>query len=157
MNIMMSLVLLVSPISHHNNVNNNHRNNVIKNKPVFEQQVSPQSRHHNINYIEIPSKDITSTKAFFSAVFNWTFIDFGADYASFSGRGIDGGFFTSDNKVSTANGSPLIVIYSNSLEKTEQKIRDNKGEIVKAIFSFPGGKRFHFSDPSGNEYAVWSE
>lgn len=156
MNAMMSLTLLVSPISYHNNDNNSH-NNTIKNKPVLEQQVSPQSRHHNINYIEIPSTDIKVTKAFFSAVFNWTFIDFGADYASFTGRGIDGGFFTSENKVSTVNGSPLIVIYSDSLEKTEQKIRDNKGKIVKAVFSFPGGERFHFSDPSGNEYAVWSE
>ena len=114
-------------------------------------------RHHNINYIEIPTKDINASKAFFTAVFGWEFIDYGPEYSSFVARGIDGGFFTSKETVSTKTGSPLIVLYSKDLEATEEAVKAAGGNIVEAIFSFPGGRRFHFSDPAGNEYAVWSE
>ncbi|QDT96448.1 VOC family protein [Gimesia aquarii] len=113
--------------------------------------------HEKINYVEFPAKDIPATKSFFTTVFGWTFEDFGPDYTAFSNEGIDGGFFRSDLKVSTNNGSALIVFYSKELEQTLAKIENAGGSIIKPIFSFPGGRRFHFGDPNGNEYAVWSD
>lgn len=115
------------------------------------------NEHEKINYIELPSKNIALTKAFFSAVFNWTFTDYGPEYIAFSNAGIDGGFYKSDLTVSTDNGSALIVFYSNTLEQTLHKIEVAQGTIIKPIFSFPGGRRFHFTDPNENEYAVWSD
>jgi hypothetical protein len=115
------------------------------------------TKNNKINYIEIPAQNIAATKVFFSEVFGWSFVDYGPDYCSFSAQGVDGGFFKSDLVVSTKNGSPLIVLYNNELEITQEKIFRAGGKIVKAIFSFPGGRRFHFSDTNGNEYAVWSE
>ena len=113
--------------------------------------------HEKINYVEFPARDIEATKAFFKAVFNWFFEDYGPEYTAFSDAGIDGGFYKSELNASVENGSALIVLYSKELEQTQSKIVDAGGEIIKPIFSFPGGRRFHFSDPNGNEYAVWSE
>lgn len=114
-------------------------------------------RHEKINYIEIPAKDIQATKLFFTEVFGWSFVDYGPLYTAFSNEGIDGGFFKSDLTVSTEKGSVLVVFYSDHIEQTKRKIEEGGGRIVKPIFSFPGGQRFHFVDPSDNEYAVWSE
>lgn len=119
---------------------------------------SPQmTKNNKINYIEIPAKNIEATKAFFSEVFGWSFVDYGPDYCSFAAQGVDGGFYKSDLVVATAKGSPLIVLYSNALEISRDKIEQAGGAIIKPIFSFPGGRRFHFSDPNGNEFAVWSQ
>ncbi|MFT4939476.1 MAG: putative enzyme related to lactoylglutathione lyase [Paraglaciecola sp.] len=115
------------------------------------------SQHHKINYIEIPVKDIEASKRFFSKVFSWLFVDYGPDYAGISGAGIDAGLFVSDTRVSTSNGSVLVVIYSANLEQSQQSISAHGGEIIKPVFTFPGGRRFHFCDPNGNEYAVWSD
>ena len=115
------------------------------------------NKHEKINYLEFPAKDIEVTKAFFAQVFGWTFEDYGTEYTAFSNAGIDGGFFRSDLTASTENGSALVVFYSQELEQTQSKIENAGGLIVQPIFSFPGGRRFHFSDPNGNEYAVWSE
>ncbi|HKJ37239.1 MAG TPA: VOC family protein [Anaerolineales bacterium] len=113
--------------------------------------------HNQINYIEMPAKDLPATKKFFGDVFGWTFTDYGPDYCSFSNEGVDGGFFKSDLTVSTSMGSALIVLYSAELENTQSKVEASGGEIIKPIYSFPGGRRFHFTDPNGNEFAVWSE
>jgi predicted enzyme related to lactoylglutathione lyase len=121
--------------------------------------------HEKINYIEFPAKDIIATKAFFTQVFGWLFVDYGPEYTAFSesqadaatNRGIEGGFFQSDLHSSTKMGSALTVFYSDNLEQTQTKIEQAKGSIIKPIFSFPGGRRFHFSDPSDNEFAVWSD
>jgi predicted enzyme related to lactoylglutathione lyase len=115
------------------------------------------NKHGKINYVEFPAKDIEATKAFFSTVFGWSFVDYGPEYIAFSNEGLDGGFFKSDLSISTANGSALIVFYSNELEQTQAKIESAGGSIIKSIYSFPGGLRFHFEDPNGNEYAIWSE
>ena len=115
------------------------------------------NQHEKINYVEFPAKDISVAKEFFSKAFGWNFVDYGPDYTAFSEEGLDGGFFTSDLSSSTADGSTLIVFYSNKLESTQTKIESAGGKIIKPIFSFPGGRRFHFSDPNGNEYAVWSD
>ena len=115
------------------------------------------SVNDNINYIEFPAKDIPASKAFFETVFGWAFVDYGPDYTSFSNRGVDGGFFKSDLCASTDNGSALVVLYSDSLEAVEVRVKEAGGVITKPIFSFPGGRRFHFTEPSGNELAVWSD
>lgn len=115
------------------------------------------NNHEKINYIEFPSKNIEVTKEFFTSVFGWSFVDYGPEYASFSNAGIDGGFFKSDLTSSSEKGGALIVFYSKKLEKTQSKIENAGGSLLKPIYSFPGGRRFHFTDPSGNEYAVWSD
>ncbi len=115
------------------------------------------NQHEKINYLELPATSIEKTKTFFTEVFNWQFIDYGPDYTAFSNAGINGGFFQSDRCASAINGSALVVFYSNDLEQTQIKIETSGGTIIKPVFSFPGGQRFHFSDPSGNEFAVWSD
>ena len=115
------------------------------------------NKHEKINYLEFPSKDIQATKDFFTTVFNWTFTDYGPDYCAFEGAGIDGGFFKSEQHASTDGGSVLVVFYSGDLEQTQIKVESANGVIVKPTFEFPGGRRFHFTDPNGNEYAVWSD
>ena len=112
-----------------------------------------------INYVEFPASNLDATKAFFSNVFGWAFQDYGPDYTSFlpDAAGLGGGFFKAELRASTATGSPLIVIYSSNLEETLSRVVEAGGSIVKDIFSFPGGRRFHFTEPSGNEFAVWSD
>ncbi|RUO25324.1 glyoxalase family protein [Aliidiomarina minuta] len=110
-----------------------------------------------INYIEIPVRDMKASKRFFSAVFGWTFSDYGEDYSAIDNGGLDGGFYTSAMAANADNGSPLVVLYADNLDKVMQEVEQHGGNIKKPVFAFPGGKRFHFTDPSGNEYAVWSE
>ena len=113
--------------------------------------------HEKINYVELPAKDLAATKAFFESVFGWSFTDYGPEYTAFENQGLDGGFFQSDLASSTEKGAGLIVFYSNQLEATLAKVQKAGGSILRPIFSFPGGRRFHFTEPSGNEFAVWSE
>lgn len=113
--------------------------------------------HHHISYIEFPARDLAATKDFFSKVFDWSFSDYGPEYTSFADSGVAGGFFKAELSANTANGSALIVLYSSDLEDTLAKVVAAGGSVTKQIFPFPGGRRFHFTDPSGNELAVWSE
>jgi uncharacterized protein len=110
-----------------------------------------------IDYLEFPAAHIEDAKAFYSTVFGWEFQDYGPDYCSFNDGRLDGGFFRSDLRGSVSAGSVLVVIYAEDLEATELRVKEHGGAIVKEIFSFPGGRRFHFVDPNGNELAVWSE
>ena len=111
-----------------------------------------------IDYLEIPSKNMEITKEFFSTVFEWTFEGYGTEYMVFWGAGINGGFyFHPDLTCTTATGSVLPVLYSEEISVTQSKIVQAGGQIVKPLFAFPGGIRFHFTDPNGNEYAVWSD
>ncbi len=114
-------------------------------------------QHAKINYVEFPARDLKATQQFFSQAFGWTFVEYGPAYCAFSDAGLDGGFYQSTLAASTATGSALIVLYSENLEATQARIEAAGGCVVKAIFDFPGGRRFHFSEPSGNEFAVWSE
>ncbi|TMM44805.1 VOC family protein [Colwellia ponticola] len=109
-----------------------------------------------INYVELPAKDIPATKAFFTRAFAWSFIDYGEEYTAFSNAGIEGGFFLSELVSHSANGACLLVLLSDDLEASERRVKNAGGHISQAIFSFPGGRRFHFIEPSGNELAVWS-
>ena len=114
-------------------------------------------RENTINYIEIPASDMPGTKVFFADVFGWEFQDFGPNYCSFNDGRLDGDFFKSDTVVSTESGSPLLVFYRADLEHAVSAVKAAGGSITKPTFRFPGGRRFHFTDPSGNEYAIWSE
>jgi len=114
------------------------------------------TRREMINYVELPAKNIPATKAFFECVFAWSFIDYGEEYTAFSNSGIEGGFFLSELVSRTENGACLLVLLSDDLEATELRVKKAGGIISQAIFSFPGGRRFHFIEPSGNELAVWS-
>jgi predicted enzyme related to lactoylglutathione lyase len=113
--------------------------------------------HEKLNYVEYPAADLPATKAFFEAAFGWTFVDYGPEYTAFAGQGLDGGFFKADKASRTANGAALLVFYSLDLEATLHKVKKAGGTIAQPIFDFPGGRRFHFTEPSGNEFAVWSD
>jgi len=115
------------------------------------------NQHEKMNYVEFPAKDLAGTKAFFESVFGWSFTDYGPEYTAFENQGLDGGFFQSDLASSTEKGAALIVFYSDQLEATLAKVEKAGGAILKPIYSFPGGRRFHFTEPSGNEFAVWGE
>lgn len=115
------------------------------------------NEHEKINYVEFPARDLRATKKFFEQVFGWSFVDYGPEYAAFSDQGLDGGFFKSGLQSTTDRGAALIVFYSRELESTLAKVERAGGVIVKPIFPFPGGRRFHFAEPSGNEFAVWSD
>ncbi|MDD9855361.1 MAG: VOC family protein [Gammaproteobacteria bacterium] len=116
-----------------------------------------QRKHEKIDYIEFPAADLAAAKTFFAAVFDWSFEAFGDNYMAFSNAGIDGGFYRSDLAARAADGSALVVFYSAELECTRANIERAGGRIVKEVFAFPGGRRFHFADPNGNEFAVWSD
>lgn len=110
-----------------------------------------------INYIEFPAADLNAVQAFYEKAFGWTFTDYGSEYKAFNDGAMDGGFYKADMKSDSDKGAALVVLYSDQLESVEKAVAANGGKIVKPIFSFPGGRRFHFTDPNGNELAVWSE
>jgi len=115
------------------------------------------NKHEKINYVEFPASNLEATKDFFVKAFSWEFVDYGPEYTAFSNQGLDGGFFKSNQSASTEKGSALIVFFSEKLEETQSKIESAGGSIILPIYSFPGGRRFHFKEPSGNEFAVWGE
>ena len=108
--------------------------------------------HEQIQYVEFLSNDFDAVKKFYSEAFGWKFTDYGPEYTAFSGECVEGGFAVGK----PAKGSILVILYSNKLEETKEKVEKAGGSIVQEIFSFPGGRRFHFIDPDGNELAVWS-
>lgn len=115
------------------------------------------NEHGKLSYVEFPATDMAATKNFFTTVFSWSFTDYGPEYTSFSDQGLSGGFYQSSLKSTTDNGAALLVLYSSDLEQTLNEVSAAGGSIVKPVFSFPGGRRFHFTEPSGNEFAVWSD
>ncbi|WP_340201236.1 VOC family protein [Ascidiimonas sp. W6] len=116
--------------------------------------MSQQNNH--INYIEFKAKDLDAIKTFYTKVFGWVFTDYGPTYASFEEKesGVAGGFETTEEEI--LNGA-LVVLYHEDLHKIKSDIITAGGSICIDIFSFPGGKRFQFKDPSGNELAIWSD
>ena len=115
------------------------------------------NQHEKLNYVEFPSRSLSGTTAFFESVFGWAFVDYGPEYTAFSDQGLDGGFYRADLASSTDNGAALLVFYSSDLQATLDKVVRAGGTINKPVFSFPGGRRFHFVEPGGNEFAVWSD
>jgi predicted enzyme related to lactoylglutathione lyase len=115
-----------------------------------------QSAEHDrrIDYIELSAVDVAAGKRFYADAFGWKFTDYGPDYTSFEDGRLAGGL----RKVSAVGrGGALIVIFAVDLDDAEARVRRAGGTIVKPAYSFPGGRRFHFTDPSGNELAVWSD
>ena len=110
-------------------------------------------RHEQIQYIEFLSNELVRAKTFYQNAFGWTFTDYGPEYSAFESDYVDGGFTLG----TPVKGSILIILYSEKLEETKTKIQNAGGKIVQDIFSFPGGRRFHFADPDGNELAVWAK
>ena len=109
-------------------------------------------KNEQIQYIEFVSNDIIRAKEFYAKCFGWNFTDYGPDYTAFEGEYVDGGFTHGE----PVKGSILVILYSEDIEMSQSKVVAAGGTIVKDIFNFPGGKRFHFQDPDGYELAVWS-
>lgn len=107
-----------------------------------------------LDYVEFGAPDLTAVKQFYGDVFGWQFTDYGPDHTSFGDGRLNGGFRRRER---VAPGGPLVVIFSTDLERMTTAITGAGGRIVQPIFSFPGGRRFHFLDPAGNELAVWSD
>jgi len=116
--------------------------------------MSQAEQDRRVDYIEFLTTDIVATKKFYSEVFGWEFTDYGPEYTSFNDGRLGGGFAAAPV---VAAGGPLVVLYATNLSEIESRIGESGGQIVREIFEFPGGRRFHFADPSGNELAVWSE
>jgi predicted enzyme related to lactoylglutathione lyase len=106
------------------------------------------------DYVEFTVHDIARAKAFYQAVFGWTFTDYGPAYASFDDGRVGGGLTTDGTP---HPGGPLVVFYAADLDATLAKVKAAGGTVVKPPFAFPGGRRFHFTDPDGTEVAVWSQ
>jgi hypothetical protein len=111
--------------------------------------------HNHIDLIEFPAKsteDLARTKNFFTKVFDWHYTDWSETYSDTTDSGTSSGINSDQGQ-----SMPLTVIYSKDLEATKEKVIQNGGTIILDTYSFPGGRRFHFTEPSGNELAVWSE
>jgi uncharacterized protein len=111
-------------------------------------------KDNHINYVEFKANDLEKIKKFYTSSFEWIFTDYGPTYTAFSDSGLMGGFEKTDIEI--VNGV-LVVLYHNNLELIKEKVIESGGKVSKDIFSFPGGHRFHFLDPDGNELAVWSD
>ena len=110
-----------------------------------------------LDYVEFAAIDFAKTQSFFESVFNWQFTTYGEEYMAFSEKeaGLEGGFYKADLSAKQEQGSALMVFLSDDLEQIKATIVDAGGVINLPVFEFPGGKRFHFIEPSGNEFAVW--
>jgi len=107
-----------------------------------------------INYIEFTAEDLSAVKDFYSNAFGWTFTDYGPEYVAFNDGALDGGFAQGS---AAGEGGPLVILFSDNLEASLETVVKYGGTIAREIYSFPGGRRFHFKDPAGNELAVWSD
>ena len=114
------------------------------------------STHHHFNYIELPSTDNAVMKAFYGSVFGWTFEDWGETYVAIHGAGIDGGFDAAAGARAPSDQGALVILISDDLAASETAVTQAGGSISVPAYGFPGGRRFHFKDPSGNELAVWT-
>ena len=113
-------------------------------------------RHHTIDYIEFAVPDVAAAKAFYAAAFGWSFNDYGPEYAGI--KGDDGGEVGGLRRASEVRpGGPLVLLFSDDLEASVEAVKAAGGTIVDPIFDFPGGRRFHFADPAGNELGVFTE
>ena len=108
-----------------------------------------------LDYLEFATRDVAAAKKFYTHAFGWTFTDYGPDYAAFTDARLSGGFFTSTDAPARTN--PLAILFAADLESAEQRVQSAGGVITKPAFEFPGGRRFHFTDPTGLELSVWSD
>ena len=111
--------------------------------------------HHAIDYIEIAVSDVEAAKAFYATAFGWGFADYGPEYAGIQIGGAEVGGLRRDGEVRA--GGPLVILYSEDLDASAGAVTSAGGQILRPAYEFPGGRRFHFADPAGNELAVWSD
>jgi len=109
---------------------------------------------NRIDYVEIPVTNLKKAREFFAALFDWSFEEWGEEYMSFSDGRFDGGFRLCNE--ATPAGGVLIIFFSTNLERDVERVQELGATISEAIYPFPGGRRFHFVDPTGTEYAIWS-
>jgi len=112
------------------------------------------STENRIDYVEIPVTDLKKARDFFSALFGWSFQEWGDDYLSFNDGRLEGGFCKAV-EAAPATGV-LLVFFSEDLERDLERVQELGATISQPIFQFPGGRRFHFVDPTGTEYAIWA-
>lgn len=112
------------------------------------------SRHHKIDYIELPATDMAASTAFYRAAFGWEFEDWGPNYQAFKDAGLDGGLRKED--AAPPVGGTLMILLSEDLAASEAAIVAAGGKIT-ARHDFPGGSRIHTLDPAGNEIAIWTK
>lgn len=117
--------------------------------------MSTKGADRKIDYIEFNVTDIERAKSFYGSAFGWTFTDYGPDYCEFQDGRLTGGFARSPDVGS--GGGPLVILFADELDTILADVEKAGGRIVKPIFAFPGGRRFHFTDPEGYELAVWSD
>lgn len=107
-----------------------------------------------IDYVEFSSSDVAASKVFFARAFGWGFVDYGPGYQAFADAGLEGGI---DGSGEAAAGTALVILKTGDLEAALARVEAAGGVVVRPIFGFPGGRRFHFREPGGAEMAVWSE
>ncbi|MGY2128889.1 VOC family protein [Blastococcus sp. SYSU DS0617] len=116
-------------------------------------------RHHSIDYVELTVTDLAAAKRFYSAAFGWGFTDYGPAYSGI--RGVtegapEAGGLRLDSEPPRPGG-PLVLLFSADLDRTVAAVEAAGGRVTDGPYAFPGGRRFHFTDPSGNELGVWAE
>lgn len=111
-------------------------------------------KHHKVDFFELPTTDIAAAKAFYGTAFGWTFVDYGEEYADIQGAGLSGGLARTDTP--PPRGGAMVILYSDDLARSEQQVVA-AGATITAHHEFPGGRRFQFLDPSGNEIAIWTK
>jgi len=125
--------------------------------------MSTPANNLRLDYVEFATRDVAAAKKFFTAAFGWKFTDYGPDYVSFEDGRMTGGFYTAPDPFdglragAPAIMNPMIVIFAVNLEDAEARVKQAGGKIVKPSFEFPGGRRFHFTEPTGLELSVWSD
>jgi len=112
------------------------------------------TKRNTINYVEFLAEDLETIKDFYTKAFGWTFTDYGPNYTAFNDGVLDGGF---EKGSYLGEGGPLVILFSDNLEASVETVVNCGGTIAKEIYSFPGGRRFHFKDPAGNQLAIWSD
>jgi predicted enzyme related to lactoylglutathione lyase len=123
--------------------------------PRAMSEASTLHTHHAIDYIELAVTDLAAAKRFYTTAFGWRFNDYGPEYAGIQGEGREAGGLRQVPRVQP--GGPLVILFSRDLDASVKAVREAGGRVLKEPFAFPGGRRFHFADPSGNELAVWAE
>lgn len=112
--------------------------------------------HHALDYVELMTGDLPASRAFYAAAFGWTFNDYGPGYAGIRAPDGDGEVGGLNGAGPGSRGGPLVLLYSDDLDATVAAVRAAGGEILAEPYAFPGGRRFQFADPGGNELGVWS-
>lgn len=115
------------------------------------------SDHHKFHYIELPATDLAAMKTFYGTVFGWTFKDWGDAYVEILGGGVEGGFALATEERQPSKQGALVILYSDNLVNSQQSVVEHGGTISMEPIDFPGGRRFHFLDPCGNELGIWTK